>query len=152
MLDCISMSLPRVPPVHRGCVQHLLQLHLKPFPPSLIMYGAPSRAACYSFRNVCSSRGFGQNTDKEHIQAGRIFSGGWKGGRKRRSCGRWFAIFVHPLGCEEGNLVLSYPWTTRRSFPRRGKYPVNYHYVLLLSSLIFPADAAKLLGPRVGNW
>ena len=46
MLDCISMSLPRVPPVHRGCVQHLLQLHLKPFPPSLIMYGAPSRAAC----------------------------------------------------------------------------------------------------------
>ena len=46
MRDRVSMNLPRVPPVHRGCVRHPLQLRLKPFPPSLIMYGAPSRAAC----------------------------------------------------------------------------------------------------------
>lgn len=58
----------------------------------------------YSFRNVCSSRGFGQNTDKEHIQAGGIFSGGWKGGRKRRSCGPCFAIFVHPQGARRETL------------------------------------------------
>ena len=80
-----------------------------------------------------------------------MFSGGWKVARKRRSCGRWFAIFVHPLGYEEGNLFLLYTSITRRSLSGQGKYLIYHPYVLLLFSLIFPADAAELLGPKVGN-